>query len=448
MHCCRKDTIILYMATGERKYLDAARNGYRKLEKWHLLANGCNSSEEGLSEKTSLSGYEMCDVSDFTWATAYMLKATGEVEWADKIERNILNAGLGAVTKEFDAHTYLSTMNQVVSALGSGQSPIMNPNSQAGVMAYCQRHMPFCCTGNATRFFPIYVGLQWLKGRDGALVKALYGPGSCVHEVAEKKVTIREESSFPFSETITLKVVEGGASFPLLVRIPTWAKGPSVSVNGVARSGVQSGTFLTLEGEHKAGDVITLTFPREVQVRPWEMNGVVVEYGPLLFSLAIPAKVERVLLNELQWHATPADSKSLYGYNMVPDGKWNYVLALDKARNHRAEVVENPAADLENPWNPTNSPLAIRMYGLEMPSWTLRYQQYKPFREKEIRYAPLTPPLPPRGCMTMVTVSDFCGKPEKISLVPYGSTTLRLTVFPYWDVRDIPSFRENQLKYR
>jgi len=441
-HETLKLPILLHMATGEEKYLEAARNGYRKLDKFHMLPDGVPSTEEGLSDRTSLSAHETCDITDFVWTTTYMLKATGEVEWADKIERAILNAGMSCVTKAFDAHQYLATLNQVVSKVGSCQSPIANPSWSA----YCQRQRPWCCTGNVNRFFPVYVGSQWLKGEGDALVKALYGPGTCEHRIGGGSVTLREDSVFPFSDAIKITVVEGTADFPLLLRIPSWTKKPSVRVNGVEQTGVEGGKFFVVPGVHKAGDVIELSFPKEVQVRQLEMNGMFVDYGPLLFALPIASRPEKVLLNELMWGGTPADAKDLYGYNMLPDSQWKYVLALDRTNKHRIQVVRNPIADPDNPWTTWNAPIEIRMFGLEMPNWAWLYQEFKPFKESQVRMEPVTPPLPPRGCMTMTPV--LCGKPERITLVPYGSTTLRLTVFPYWDVKDIPSFRENQMDYR
>ena len=289
-------------------------------------------------------------------------------------------------------------------------------------------------------------GHQWLKGGGDALVKALYGPGSCVHRVGAKSVTLREDSVFPFSDAIRITVDEGAADFPLHLRIPTWAKNPSVRVNGVEQSGVESGKFFVLRREHKAGDLIELSFPKDVQVRQLEMNGKYVDYGPLLFALPIASRSEKVLLNDLMWGGTPADAKDLYGYNMVSVSKWKYVLALDRANNHRIQVVNNPIPDPDNPWTTESAPIEIKMFGLEMPNWTWLYQEFKPFNGSKVRMEPVTPPLPPRGCMTMTPV--MCGKPERITLVPYGSTTLRLAVFPYWDVKDIPSFRENQIDYR
>ena len=441
-HYMLKMPILLYMVTGDTKYLDAARNGFRKLDKFHMLPDGIPATEEGLSDKTSLSARETCNISDFVWTTGHMLRATGEAVWADKIERAVLNAGMAAVTRSFDAHQYFGTLNQVVANIGSSTSPISRPSWNA----YCQRQVPACCTGNVHRFFPIYVGLQWLTGRDGALVKPLYGPSQFTHVIGDKSVTIREDSVFPFSDNITLRVVEGTASFPLHLRIPGWAKNPTVEVNGERQDGVRPGEFLILRREFKPGDVVTLAFPSQPRVEPLEMNGVTVSRGPLLFALPIAARTEKVLLNQVMWSSNPRDSKELYGYNMLPDSRWKFVLSLDEAANHGIKVVRNPIRNVDDPWTVDRAPIELLMFGLEMPSWNMLYQEYKPFNSQETRMEPITPPLPPRGAMTMVP--RICGKPERITLVPYGATSLRIAVFPYWNIKDTPSFAENQIDYR
>jgi hypothetical protein len=85
------------------------------------------------------------------------------------------------------------------------------------------------------------------------------------------------------------------------------------------------------------------------------------------------------------------------------------------------------------------------MFGLKMPQWKMHYQAYKPFFNKaETRMMPVTPSLPPRGMMIMV--NSICGKPERLTLVPYDGTTLRVSVFPRWHINNIPSFRENALQ--
>jgi hypothetical protein len=435
-----KNPIMLYMVTGNKKYLDAARNGFRKVDELHMLADGMPACEEGLSEVTSLSTHETCDVSVFTWACSYMLKATGEVEWADKIERAILNGGLGNVTMDFDAHQYLSAMNQISAGMGT----IRNPISNGAWGGYMQRQMPWCCTGEVNRYFPNYVGFQWMKSKDGGLVKALYGPSECVFDVGGESIKLREDSFYPFSDEISIEVLAGEAAFPFSLRVPGWTESPSIFVNGKAQPDVIPGKFYVLDRTFKKGDVITLNFPKKIRFKQVEMNGMTVDYGPLLFTFPVAGTKEKILIDDYMWSGTPNDSEQLYGYNMFPTGTWRYVLIMNPDKDHFAKLVRNEKVDKQNPWNPGNPALQINVFGAEYPSWKTAYQTFKPHQGKE-QFVEVTPNLPPRGTMTMVPVK--CKKPERITLVPYGGTTLRMTVLPYWDARDIPAFEPNQINY-
>ncbi len=435
-----KNPIILYMATGNEKYIDAARNAFYKVDKFHMLADGMPACEEGLSEKTSLATHETCDVSTFTWACAYMLKATGEVEWADKLERALLNGGLGNVTRDFDAHQYLSAMNQISAGMGTTRSPISN-GAWGG---YMQRQMPWCCTGEVNRYFPNYVGSQWLRSKDGGLVKALYGPSRCDFETGGQTVTLREDSFYPFSDEIEIEVLAGEAAFPFRFRIPGWTENPSISVNGVAQPNVRPGQFYVLDRAFKKGDVIALNFPRKIRFKQVEMNGMTVDCGPLLFTLPVPGTKEKILINDYLWSGTPNDSPDLYGYNMFPTGTWRVVLIMNPEKDNFARLVRNADVNPLDPWDPDNPALRIEVAGAEYPGWKSAYQKFKPHNGEE-RFVEVTPNLPPRG--TMIMVPAKCKEPGRIALVPYGGTTLRMTVLPYWDVRNTPSFEPNQIDY-
>ncbi len=227
-HEMLKLPIILYTLTGDKEQLDIARNGFRKLDDFHMLPDGVASSEECLSETGALNTHETCNIVDYMWTCSHMLKATGEVEWADRIERALFNAGLGSITKIFDTHQYASAPNQVVCTSHSSHVPAYD----ASRMAYRQVHEPHCCTGNVNRMLPVYAGSQWLAGEDGSLVKALYGPGSVTHTVGKNKVVLQERSVYPYSDTIQIVVTHGQACFPLQLRIPQWASAAVICING------------------------------------------------------------------------------------------------------------------------------------------------------------------------------------------------------------------------
>ena len=104
--------MLLYAYTGEQKYLDAAVRADEKLLRHHLLPDGVPSSNEHLDGNDPLTSHETCDITDYTWSLGYYLMTTGDAVYADAIEKAVFNAGPGAVTKDFKALQYFSSVNQ------------------------------------------------------------------------------------------------------------------------------------------------------------------------------------------------------------------------------------------------------------------------------------------------------------------------------------------------
>ncbi|MEI7850929.1 MAG: beta-L-arabinofuranosidase domain-containing protein [Kiritimatiellales bacterium] len=409
---CLKVPALRYQATGDATYLEQSKKGFEKLDKYHMLPDGVPSSEEGLSEQTSQNTHETCDVADYLWSCHYMLQITGESSYADRMERALFNAALGSITKEFDAHQYSSCPNQVYCNENSSQ--VITYDSSR--MAYRQLHRPPCCSGNVNRMIPIYVGSQWLKGANGALVKALYGPGSVVHQVGDSKITLKEESVYPYSDSILFAVTEGAAEFPLQLRIPAWAENATVKLNGTNKAGVKSGTFFELNEKFKKGDRIEVSLNAKAHCKKWSDDTLIVEYGSLLFALPIETLKEKVTLT--------SRGDTYMGYNMSPLSAWNYVLRMDGTDQSLLRVVRTGEIDPVNPWAQQPQALSIQVPATVLKEWTETYQ--KVTGKEGVAYAPMTPPLPPLGIFIRLP-----GKTEKISLVPYGSTELRMSMFPF-----------------
>jgi hypothetical protein len=403
---------LRYQATGDKRYLEQTVKGFEKLDKYHMLPDGVPSSEEGLSGRTAQNTHETCDISDYLWTCHYMLEITGETGYADRMERALFNAGLGSITKEFDAHQYFSGLNQVY--CNENSSPVVKyPLSR---MAYRQLHNPPCCSGNVNRMIPVYAGSQWLKGEKGALVKALYGPGSVVHQVGDSKITLREESVYPYSDSILITVTEGAAAFPLLLRIPAWAENATVKLNGTNKSGVNPGAFFELNEKFKKGDKIEISLPAKAQFKKWSDDTLIVEYGSLLFALPVKTLKEEVSLE--------SGGNPYMGYNMSPLSAWNYVLSGDGKDQSLLNVVRTGEVDPVNPWAQQPQALSIKVPATLFSQWTEVYR--KVTRNEKITYEPMTPPLPAQGMFIHLK-----GEPEVISLVPYGSTELRMAMFPF-----------------
>ena len=97
--------------------------------------------------------------------------------------------------------------------------------------------------------------------RAGGVAVDLYTPSQAKLVVAENvPLTIKQETDYPNSGQVRLLLEPGvPARFPLQLRIPAWAQGAAVSVNGERAAGpVQAGTFFALDRQWKRGDEVTL----------------------------------------------------------------------------------------------------------------------------------------------------------------------------------------------
>lgn len=81
-------------------------------------------------------------------------------------------------------------------------------------------------------------------------------------------------------------------SFPLLLRIPVWAGGATIQINGRSERPAEPNTFAREQRTWNAGDVVEIKFPLEPRASRWFNNSVTVERGPLvILGLAQPNSV-------------------------------------------------------------------------------------------------------------------------------------------------------------
>jgi hypothetical protein len=102
-----------------------------------------------------------------------------------------------------------------------------------------------------------------------------------------------------------------------------------------------------------------------------------------------------------------------------PVSAWNYGLALDPARlNSDVTVATRPLAadEQDDPWDHPATTLTVPARSIN--GWDLRTSPTDPGQK-------FTPPLPSPDA-TSVGVEI-----EQLTLVPYGSTQLRMSIFPW-----------------
>jgi hypothetical protein len=402
---------ILYTYTGKKIYLDAALNAMRKLDRDHMLPDGVPSSNEFLAGKNPLNSHETCDVTDYTWAVGYLLMATGDATWADHIEKAIFNAGPGSVSKDFKNLQYFSSPNQFIATGNSNQNKFKRGSTW---MAYWPCHETECCAGNVHRFMPNYAARMWMKDNNGGVVAALYGPSTGKLEAGSSKTAVRitEETNYPFSDQVRFTFDPARpVSFPFSFRIPAWCAAPVVTINGKRYSGALTpGTFITISRLYKKNDVISLQLPMPVKLVSWDEYGVAVERGPLLFAYAIPEKVSIDTATYANLGGKHSPDPAFPALDIRPAGAWNYGLAVTgKDLTKQVQVVYPSTKGY--PFDLSAAPVVIRVPAKKLVNWTLEENRY-------------TPALPAAGSFTTEAAT------ETITLVPYGSTRLRMAVFP------------------
>ncbi len=385
---------ILYLATGKREYLDFAMAAERRIFDHHMLVDGVPSTTEWYRTVTSLDSHETCDITDHTWSWGYMLMATGDAVWADRVERACFNAAPGAIKKDWKALQYFSCPNQFLATL----------NSDHNVMAHGGRMMAYqpnpgqrtaCCGANVHRMLPNFAIRMWMKTTDTGLAAVLYGPSRVQATVGTENqpITIVQSTHYPFEEEIRLSVdTDKPVAFPLLLRAPGWCAAPRVTLNGAEVKAARNAEgFLRIERTFRPGDRIVLTFPMRASVTNWPQEGVAVEHGPLVYTLPIKAnwasKIEPKYTTPdfPSWEATPASA-------------WNYGLDLDPAKPeasvefHRKSLTEDEALD---PW--IEPPTSITVPARLIMGWDLQVNPEDPSQK-------FTPPL----AITMFSAASAC----------------------------------------
>ncbi|MBI2433483.1 MAG: glycoside hydrolase family 127 protein, partial [Candidatus Hydrogenedentes bacterium] len=142
-----------------------------------------------------------------------------------------------------------------------------------------------CCPTNVARFLPSLLGWVYAQ-KDNALYVNLFMDSTAEFEHAGGKLKITQTTRYPWEGEVTITLTpDAPRTFPVLVRMPGWARHAPVpsnlyrylmppsdtlvlingAVDGTATSRPLENDYLRFEREWKAGDTITLRLPMPVQ---------------------------------------------------------------------------------------------------------------------------------------------------------------------------------------
>lgn len=316
--------VKLYMATGDKKYLDQA--------KFFLDTRGYTSRKDAYSqahkpvvEQDEAVGHAvravymysgMADVAAITGDSSY-IKAIDKI-WDNIVSKKIyITGGIGARhTGEAFGNNYelpnLSAYCETCAAIGnvymnyrlfllhgdakyfdvlertlyngliSGVSldggSFFYPNPLSSNGKY--RRKPWfgcaCCPSNVSRFIPSLSGYVYAVKNDQVYVN-LYLSNKAELKVDKKKILLEQETGYPWNGDIRLKITQGNQDFTMKLRIPGWIRGNvlpgdlysyadnqkpayQVSVNGQTVESDVNDGYLSIARKWKKGDVVEVHF--------------------------------------------------------------------------------------------------------------------------------------------------------------------------------------------
>lgn len=417
-----REPATYYVLTGDENMLQAAYDNQAYMrERYGRVPGGMYGADENARKGyiDPRQGAETCALVEQMASDEIMMGITGDPAWADHCEDVAFNTFTASMMPDMRGLRYITSPNMAISD-GKNHAPSID-NSLRGMLSMS----PFssrCCQHNHGMGWPYYTEHLVMATTDGGLATMLYAPSETTALVADaQEIRLIEETHYPFEEDVKLTLhMPKAVSFPLYLRIPSWAEGASWMLNGEKVLNVaEAGKYLCINREWQDGDMVTLNLPMQLRSRVWAENksSVSFDYGPLTLSLRIgeeyrqrDSRDHEIVQDDSHWQQGVDDS--LWpAYEIFPTTPWNYAAVVDDQNLPQQFTInrrEWPADDY--PFTLDAVPLTFTIVGQRVPAWGFDATG-----------------------MTDTLPSAFIPRDkekETLQLVPMGAARLRIAAFP------------------
>lgn len=411
---CFREPATYFMFTGDSSMLSASYNVQSLVRRaFGQVPGGMFGADENarIGFFDPRQGTETCGFVEQMASDEIMLQISGGPYWAENCEDVAFNSYPAALMPDYKALRYITSPNHVVSDSKNHHPGIDNSGPFLSMNPFSSR----CCQHNHGFGWPYYTENLIYATPDNGLAAILYNACKAKVKVGNgTEVTIQEQTNYPFEETIrfTLTTPEN-VTFPLYLRIPSWCKNASITVNGEKlNADLIAGKYARITREWSDADEIVLTVPMEINYRQWQVNknSVSVDYGPLSLSLKIDEDYQQkdsreTAIGDSKWQEG-ADASAWPTYEIYPASSWNYALQI--SAQITVERKEWPFNN--NPFTLTTVPLEFKAKGRLIPEW--KVDEYG-----------LCGVLPYEDARKAESV-------DEITLIPMGAARLRIASFP------------------
>jgi DUF1680 family protein len=311
-----------YLASGRHAYFDAARRGFDCIDAQSFATGGWGPDEHFVTPGNGALGASLvdqhksfetpCGAYAHFKLTRYLLRITRDSRYGDSMERVLYNCALGAKPIQADGRAFY--YSDYTGSAAKTFFPDLWP----------------CCSGTLPMLAADYAISTCFTDARGIYVN-LYVPGRVHWRQDSAACRMSITTGYPYASTVTLTMqLRAPRPFVLRLRIPEWAAGAGVSVNGKRSAApVAPGTFAAIAREWRSGDRVELDLPLRQRLQAVDAqhpDTVALSSGPLVLMR---------ILDDGASGAAALSRTALLAAERVSDGERRWAVHQDL---HRLEL--------------------------------------------------------------------------------------------------------------
>ncbi len=350
-------------------------------------AYGHFNGDECLAPSSPIRGAELCSVVEAMYSYEVLFAKTENPVWLDRLETLAFNGLPATISPDMWTHQYDQQVNQVQCA--PMKESVFGSNNEEAHMFGLEPHFG-CCTSNFSQGWPKFALNTFLYDENGIMAAAV-APATVNIVFDGVNVECKTVTEYPFRNTVIYEIhAQSPVEFIFSFRIPACVKRAKYQDKEV-----KGGEVISIKKVWN-DETIQVEYELEAKLvkRPNNMN--CLWYGPLLYSVPIEAKWEKV-----EYEKDGVERKYPYcDYHIYPQSKWNYGFA--------GSEFEVKLKSYDVPFSDSNPPVSL-VGKMRQVKWDFDENGH---------------------CKEFPDITEISEKIEELELLPYGCTTLRITEMP------------------
>jgi uncharacterized protein len=260
----------------DKNYIEAGKFFWEAVAKNRSLAFGGNSRREHFPAISAIDDYvndvegpESCNTYNMLKLTEDLFRVNPTAGYADFYERALYNHILSTQHPQHGGYVYFTP------ARPRHYRVYSSPNQGM-----------WCCVGSGMENHGKYNQFIYTH-QNGSLYVNLFMASEL--NWRDKKIKIRQETSFPYEEQTRLTITKGSSRFSMKIRYPEWVKEGAlkISINGRNEPYTKDQTgYISIDRQWKKGDVVMVNLPMHnwYEQLPHVPNYIALMHGPVVLA--------------------------------------------------------------------------------------------------------------------------------------------------------------------